>query len=374
MNILMFFPYWHYDELAKEYLSYFSRRGHAIVVLRTSNKSKEVSSDSDGRLKIYGLPYLDLSLGGLVNEKYPIFVGLENLIKNIQFELSVVYIPLFLTSAQAIRAVKKLNKPVVLEVQGVYAQRNSLHLLGQKIYLHTIGRWIFKNSDFIRCASYHDLRELMRFGCDISKVKIIPNPVDVHFFKPSTEREHNTLIWSGRLVAEKGLDYLIKAMHMLVNDYKKRDVKLNLLGDGPRASYLATLVKRFQLQKNVIFWGRVSRKQVAHQLSKASIFTFPSIREGMPLSVLEAFSSGLPVVGFKVPGVEGVVVHGYNGMLVQARNVKALADTILFLLENHSLREQLGKNARENAVSNYSFERIIPRLESLYMEASNSNG
>jgi glycosyltransferase involved in cell wall biosynthesis len=93
------------------------------------------------------------------------------------------------------------------------------------------------------------------------------------------------------------------------------------------------------------------------------------LREGLPLSVLEAMACGVPVVGSDVPGINDVIVNGENGLLVPARDPKALAKAVLTLLNNAELRVRLGQNARRLIVEKYSWDRVIYNIEKVYSEA-----
>ena len=141
-------------------------------------------------------------------------------------------------------------------------------------------------------------------------------------------------------MSEKGLTYLIKALTVVIKEYSLKDISLKLVGDGPQLSSLLKMVRKFDLNKHVRFLGSRGRKEVANMLARSSIFVFPSLREGMPLSVLEAMSCGLPVISSRVIGLKNLVVNGYNGLIVPPKDSDALAKAIIQLLNDSKLRNK----------------------------------
>ena len=370
MNLLIVYPYWTYPEVAIEFLIKMAKRGHKITAMYANEDPRKLTIYRlDEDITVYGAQYLDLSMRGRITKKYPYFLNLEHILSDLEFDIIIIQLPLFLTTVQTLKMAEKLRKPTVVEVHGVYAHRGLAINLAQKMYLHIIGRWEFKKATLVRCLTKEDAQEIIRYGAPLHKIRIVPNPVDTELFKPSLNRDNNTLIWTGRMVPEKGLPYLIKALSIVVHEDKHKEVRLLLIGDGSQRSFIIKLIKKYNVQHNTFLLGILPRKKIAVHLSKASIFVFPSIREGMPISLLEALSSGLPVVGTRISGVRDLVIHGYNGLLVPPKNSRALATAISYLLENEDLRDRMSKNARKYIVANFDYQKVLPQLEQLYAEA-----
>jgi glycosyltransferase involved in cell wall biosynthesis len=279
---------------------------------------------------------------------------------------------LFLSTVQAVNMSKKLGLPCVVTVHGVFADRGFAINFAQEAYLRTLGLEVFKNADRIICLTRSDAEEIAGFGCPLNKIRLVPNAVDSEFFKPGDEREDNLIVWVGRFVPEKGVEYLVEAARILVD--KHRDVKFLLIGYGPLKTKIIRLVYNYGLLgKSVHFVGPLSREEIAKILSKATVFVFPSLREGLPLSVLEAMACSLPVVGSDIPGVNDVVMHGENGFLVPPKEAKALANGILVLLNDGNIRRSFGKNARQLIVEKYEWNIVINKIEKVYNEAIESH-
>jgi len=163
------------------------------------------------------------------------------------------------------------------------------------------------------------------------------------------------------------LDTIVKATRIVAR--KSKDVEVCMVGDGPLRSNTIQLVHSYNLTNLFSFTGTLGSSQVAEKLGKASIFILPSLKEGMPFSLLEAMASGLAVVGSNISGINDVVVHGKNGLLVPSSSPEALAEAILTLLKDSNLRRRLGENARNYVVERHSWATQLPKIERFYDEA-----
>jgi len=275
-----------------------------------------------------------------------------------------------LTSFQAIKKARRLGLPCVVSVHGVFADRGFGVNFAQRLYLRSLGLSILKSANRVICLTLSDAKEVVRLGCPSEKVRLVPNAVDTELFKPCKEREDNWVVWVGRFVPEKGLNYLIEAAKIIVDDFKFKDVKFLLVGYGPWKKKIMKLAYDYGLAgKFIRFTEALGRDEVAKVLGKATIFVFPSLREGLPLSVLEAMACGVPVVGSDVPGINDVIINGENGLLVPARDPKALAKAVLTLLNDEDLRRELGQKARKLVTEKYCWDSVISKIENIYYEA-----
>ena len=103
------------------------------------------------------------------------------------------------------------------------------------------------------------------------------------------------------------------------------------------------------------------------------VYVLPSIREGLPIALLEAMSTGLPCVASRLPGSTDVVIeHGVNGRLVMPDDIEAVAAEVATLLENHELAARLGAAARETIVARYSIQRTAAAWQAAYEAAAGS--
>ena len=126
-------------------------------------------------------------------------------------------------------------------------------------------------------------------------------------------------------------------------------------------------MKSLGIRDTVLFLGRVPFKNLPALLSQATIFALPSLREGMPYSLLEAMACGKPIVGTNVVGIRDLIKDSKNGLLVPPRNEKELANALLTLLTDRKLRSTFSRNARREAL-NHSWENISGKIEMLYQD------
>ena len=187
MNLLIVYPYWTYPEVAIEFLTKMAKRGHRITAIYAGEEPKKLTTHYlDENIAIYKVQHLDLSVKGKIAKKYPYFLNIKHILSNMEYDIIIVQLPLFLTTIQTLKIAQKLRKPTVLEVHGVYAHRNQALNLIQKTYLYTIGQWEFKKATLIRCLTKEDAEEIICYGAPFHKIRIVPNPVDTELFKPSS--------------------------------------------------------------------------------------------------------------------------------------------------------------------------------------------
>ena len=227
-----------------------------------------------------------------------------------------------------------------------------------------------------------DIRmELIENQYPLERLVCIANSVDAERFKPPEKHENRdsiNILFVGRLDEQKGLDYLIKAMVIIKS--KESNVRLFIVGDGQLRAHLEELCRKLELDDHIVFVGFAD--DVLRYYQAAHIFVLPSLSEGMPLSLLEAMSCGLPVVATLVGGNaevldshggKAIVSHchiGENGILVNPRDVEGLAEALLKLSKDEDLSRQLGKRARKLVEEKFSQEKIVNEYMDLYYSLS----
>ena len=189
-------------------------------------------------------------------------------------------------------------------------------------------------------------------GVSTENIQVIPNYVLTQQFKPPDERRWSgrRLIYVGRLSPEKNLLGLIEAIQGL-------DVTLTLLGEGPLKNQLSDAARALGVE--VHLEGSRPHGELPRFLGESDAFVLPSFSEGHPKALIEAMSCGLPVIGTDVPGIRDLVRHGETGLLcgTSPREIRA---SVLALLNDDSMKEGLGRRAREFVLENFSLERVFP--------------
>ncbi len=162
--------------------------------------------------------------------------------------------------------------------------------------------------------------------------------------------------------------FLLKAFAKIIKDYS--NTKLLLIGQGfkfdPENSEqeLRNFVRENNLQKNVLFLGY--RPDIPDILGIMDVFCLTSHKEGLPISLIEAMASGLPVVGTNTDGIKDVIISNRNGFLVETDDVEALKDRLSLLINNEPLRSEFGRESKAIATAHYSLNRCINQYQDLF--------
>lgn len=221
-------------------------------------------------------------------------------------------------------------------------------------------RLIHRSPDVVHAISRHLAARARWFGA--RDVVVIPNGVSIRQFSLAIPRDPRKIVSLGRLYPVKGIQYLLEAMPEVLRDFP--EVRLEVIGDGPDRSRLEELARKLGVAHAVVFRGGLPHEEIARELAGALIFVGPSLREGQGIAFVEAQAAGAAVVGTAVGGIPEVVADGWNGLLVAPRDPRALAQAVVRLLGDHSLRKTLVENARKNILG-YDWDVIARSVERL---------
>jgi glycosyltransferase involved in cell wall biosynthesis len=217
-------------------------------------------------------------------------------------------------------------------------------------------------------------------GIRAERVAVIYNGMDTSLFRPGLH-DRDTLrrelgVGSGDFVIMQvaRLDYLkdhataVRTIQRLVADFPAS--RLLLIGEGPEHDKIAALVEQHRLADHVRFLGL--RGDVARLLHAADVFLLTSISEGIPLTLIEAMATGMPVVSTNVGGVPEVVEDGVTGYLAPAADDAALAEHLRRLAQDTLSRGHMGECGQKRAVALFSEREMHARYLDLYREMSMS--
>jgi glycosyltransferase involved in cell wall biosynthesis len=168
-----------------------------------------------------------------------------------------------------------------------------------------------------------------------------------------------------RLIWEKGIKEMVDAFRSIEIDYP--EIKLIIVGDPDLSNpgHVSPNYMEAENQGNVHFWGRQSN--VHELLSAADVFIFPSYyREGIPRGLLEALSSGLPIITTKMPGCDLTVDNNMNGILIAPQSTSAIRNGIITLMIQKKDLKKMGQVSRELAVRDFSEEKIFSSIMCVY--------
>jgi colanic acid/amylovoran biosynthesis glycosyltransferase len=207
-----------------------------------------------------------------------------------------------------------------------------------------------------------------------AKIHVIHCGVDPTVFSPgATERGAGpfTILCVGALEEKKGHRYLIDACQLL----QERGVRFvcHLVGAGPYRRQLETRIAQAGLQDQVHLHGGCPRPEVVRLLSAADVFALASVatrrgkREGIPVVLMEAMASGLPVVASALSGIPELVESGRTGLLVPPRDATALADALHTLHNDARLRQRMGQAGRETVLREFDLSTNAAALATLFL-------
>ncbi|MDD5454220.1 MAG: glycosyltransferase [Candidatus Ratteibacteria bacterium] len=171
-----------------------------------------------------------------------------------------------------------------------------------------------------------------------------------------------------RLTTQKGIRYLLEAFRIILKDFP--NCCLLIVGQGPRERELKTLSGELGISSNVKFLG--FREDAAEIIDLMDVFVLPSLWEGMPNVVLEAYALGKPVVATGVGGTREIIKDGETGFLISSCDWKHLAQYVKLLIENPQMRGEFGARGREFVNNNFSLDKMIKDTETLYEELINN--
>jgi D-inositol-3-phosphate glycosyltransferase len=220
-------------------------------------------------------------------------------------------------------------------------------------------------------------------GAPLEKIVVIPgwvelSAVDSRVDAAGFRAAHNlggkrVILFAGRLLPVKGLNYLIEAARLAQTRPTVAIIGDEAPGYAGCKESLVQQVKRLGLGEQVLFLGRFAREDLEAGYEAADLFVLPSLGEGLPLALLEAMAHGRCILATDVPGNRDVVTDGVNGALVEARNPEALARKIDELLADDNLRTSLGAQARRDVEQNYNSSVVLNKILDVYREVQKNS-
>jgi glycosyltransferase involved in cell wall biosynthesis len=277
---------------------------------------------------------------------------------------------------------KRTRLPLVLTCHGQLRFGDFLADLAEKIYSKNIAPFIFNTSDAICVNSIMDKNYLLDFNVEFAnKIHILSNAIDPGFLnglalKSNSKKyfkffvnNHDIILYVGRLIKRKGLDQLIKAINIIINTYKKKDVLLLLVGEGEDKRYFKNLSSYYNLNRYIHFLGEVSDDDLVYIYKNSRLFVLPSISEVCPTVILESMYFGIPVVATNIPGIYDHFEK--YALLVPEKNEFELAKAILRVLSNKNLYNSLSFKGMEITKQKYTWDYVANEYEKIYYNLLN---
>ena len=344
------------------------QHGHTVTAMAIRTRPSPLTETDDNLTirRIRGIdltPWLSLQQTASIPVMYSIIRTIHN------FRPDVIHAHnLFFRTTEAAAMLRMIFRiPLITTVHLGKSEVNS-KLLSTLIrtYEATIGNFILRRSDHVIAVSNAVAEHSHSISNTSIPVTVIPNGVDSQVFCPPRNGKPTgkTVLFVGRLIANKGPEILIRAIPLVL--LRHPDTKFVLVGDGPLFDKLKTKASQMEILHAVSFLG--TRHDVPDQMRNATLFVRPSFTEGMPLTVLEAMASALPVIATPVGGTPELLQDSICGQLVPVGDSSALANAIVHMLDNRFDAIEMGSRGRQLVQEDYSWESVVEQTEHVYEE------
>ncbi len=274
-----------------------------------------------------------------------------------------------------------LEKPHVFTYHGFAPVRAWRHYKQKlKMIDHRMGAFFALRTDVrkILTVSHFLKAELMkRYFVKEDKIQVIYNGVDTERFNLKINgkglrklyklQECPVVLYLGRLAPYKGVQFLIKAIPLVLRELPEAKF---LIGGAMRydVADLSRLTRKLNVKDSLVFTGYVSPQDLPKLYACCDVFCYPSLWEGFGLTPAEAQACGKPVVAFNTCALPEVVENMQTGFLVEPRNVEALAEALVSLLIDKERLFRMGVNARERVLRLFSWDKAAEQTLQIYHE------
>jgi glycosyltransferase involved in cell wall biosynthesis len=337
------------------------QRGHGVTVLATHPTSTTHVEEINGVQVIKAGRLTTVSSA-------PISLSLFVWMRRLQADITHLHFP-YPIGELAYLLAGRSHKMVITYHSDIVRQKYLLQVYKPFLYrlLARADRITVSSPNYIQSSPY--LRPLA------AKCVVIPHGTDLQRFTKTAVVARRAqeirqryaaplILFVGLLRYYKGLSFLIEAMPGI-------DAKLLVVGQGPQGKAWRDLSHRLGLEQQVFFLGRVSDDELVALYHACDVFVLPAIHrsESWGAVQVEAMSCGKPVVSTELgTGTSFVNMHGQTGLVVRPRDSAALGTAILALLQDDQRRQEMGRQSRQRALSEFSLKTMVDGITSLYEE------
>lgn len=357
------------------YLKWFKENGYEVHVCARNdyeNKKDCVIPHCD---KYYDMPF----------ERSPYKMGnleayrqLREVIKNNNYDIIHCHTPMggVLTRLAARKARKKGTR-VIYTAHGFHFFRGAP--IKNWLLYYPVERFLARYTDVLITINKEDYKRAKN-KFKAKKVEYVPGVgIDIDKFNDLTidkilkkkeigvPQDSFFILSVGELNKNKNHEIIIKAIAKINNP----KIHYVICGKGPLESYLKGLAEKLGIEKQVHLLG--FRKDIPEVCNISDVFAFPSLREGLPVSLMEAMANGLPVVCSKIRGNIDLISDGEGGYLIKPSDVEGFAKFIDKLASSNQLRSKFGSNNLEQ-IKRYSIENVMRKIESIYFKQDEKLG
>lgn len=258
------------------------------------------------------------------------------------------------------------NTKIVTTIAGTQYKNRSI--VKRSIYKLFYLKWRKYFSKLITVSAFN--RKKMIFEYKVNPEKISVSKIGIDFSELDSRKlvgnkkiKMITFGFAGRFTKNKGIQYLLKAIKKIAKKYSNKKVRFVLAGDGDNFKKIKQQIIKYKINDYIILLGWV--QNINNFLKNIDVLILPSLDEGTPRIILEAYYYKIPVIATNVGGV-GEIVNNNTGMLIPPQNSIKLSVAIEKFINNNVDITTLGENARNYVVKNHNIKDEIKRLENIY--------
>ncbi|MGE0009512.1 MAG: glycosyltransferase [Candidatus Babeliales bacterium] len=238
---------------------------------------------------------------------------------------------------------------------------------------------LFNYLDLALPICNHWREKLVGLGYDAHQIRVHYLGVDCQAFdfKERHYKEGETIqfLTCARFIEKKGIEYAIKAFASIAQKYT--NIEYNIIGDGPLMALMKELILKLEVSDKIHLLGSKTQAEVRELMQSSHILLAPSVtssdgdKEGIPVSMMEAMAVGMPIISTYHSGIPELVQDGITGLLVEEKNVIALAEKIKYLILHPELWPKMGKAGRKQIVENFNSKKQAKNLVKIFYEFLN---
>lgn len=180
----------------------------------------------------------------------------------------------------------------------------------------------------------------------------------------SLDKEDFNILAVANLKREKGLDILIRSLAEI--RYQGKRVSLKIIGDGEERERLLDLALRLGVERQVTIYPAKANQVVRQTYKYFDLFALPSYNETFGIVYLEALDAGIPIIGVKGQGIDGVIASGEHGLLCEPRNQASLSDSIRYMMEHQEEAKAMAQKGQELVRGSFMMDSLIAKLREVY--------
>lgn len=266
-------------------------------------------------------------------------------------------------------------KPFVLTALGsdiLSVQTESPLIRGIKTLIKT---YVVKKADVVTVDSRSLMKEIIKFGAPLEKVKIISHGVSLNEFNPNKKSslfkknlkippESQVVTSTRNLEKVYDVETVIKAIPNVIK--VKPNVHFLVIGEGTQKKYLQKIANSLNVQKYVTFVGKIPNEEVAKFLANSNIYVSTSLSDSTSVSLLEAMAAQLPAVVTDIEGNREWIKNGENGFVIPKSNPELLAEKIGLLLDDEKTAEKFGACNRKIVEEKANYNKEMAKVEKIY--------